>query len=136
MAHGLEIRVPMLDQRMLNLMHSIPGHLRLPDRVANKHLLRRAFAPYLRPSLLNQPKRGFTLPIRRWMIGPLRPLCEHALIHLKGEGLLRPEGIDELWSSFLRDPESPIWSRAFTLCVLGIYLKNAREAKVGFQPAA
>ena len=127
MAHGLEIRLPMLDRRLLDLMHRIPGSVRLPNGIANKHLMRRAFAPYLRSTLLNQPKRGFTLPIRRWMVGPLRELCEHALIHLKTYGLFDPRGMDSLWSSFLREPESPMWTRAFTLCVIGLYLRETTD---------
>ena len=71
MAHGLEIRVPFLDRRMLDLVHSIPGNMRLPSGAPGKHLLRRAFAPLLRSELQQQPKRGFTLPICHWMTGQL-----------------------------------------------------------------
>lgn len=124
MAHALEIRVPMLDQRMLDLMFTVPGKLRLPQRRADKHLLRVAFAPLLRPAIATQQKRGFTLPIRRWMLGPLRDLCEHSLISLKRLNLLRSEGIDLVWNTFLENPESPIWTRAFSLCVLGLYIKQ------------
>jgi asparagine synthase (glutamine-hydrolysing) len=124
MAHSLEIRVPLLDQRILDLAYSLPGRLRLPPRSAGKHLLRTAFAAMLRPALAEQKKRGFTLPIRRWMLGPLRERCESALAKLKATGVLRPAGVDAVWSAFLRDPESPIWSRAFTLVVLGSYVQE------------
>jgi asparagine synthase (glutamine-hydrolysing) len=124
MAHGLEIRVPMLDQRMLDLVCAVPGQVRLPSGSPGKYLLRRAFAPLLRPALTAGSKRGFTLPIRRWMIGPMRDLCQQALLAVKAIGCLRPEGVDAIWDSFLRDPESPIWSRAFTLCVLGFYCQH------------
>jgi asparagine synthase (glutamine-hydrolysing) len=123
MKHGLEIRVPMLDRRMLDLAHSLPGRLRLPLPIANKHLLRVAFAPHLRPALLNQGKRGFSLPLRRWMLGPMRDLCEYAIAQLKVSGLLRSEGIDAVWRSYLADPESQAWSRALVLCTLGMYLR-------------
>ena len=122
MAHGLEIRIPMLDQRMLDLMHALPGRVRLPDGIENKHLLRRALASHFRPSLLTQPKRGFTLPIRRWMVGPLREICEHALTELKKHEIFNPQGIEALWQSFLREPESPMWTRVFSLCVLGMQI--------------
>lgn len=124
MAHSLEIRVPILDQRVLDLVLPIPGHVRLPPGAGTKHLMRVAFAPLLRPALLRQTKRGFTLPIRRWMVGPIRDLCEHGLVSLKSVGVLRPDGIDDVWNAFLEDPESPMWSRAFTLCTLGLYAKR------------
>jgi asparagine synthase (glutamine-hydrolysing) len=126
MAHGLEIRVPLLDQRMLDFMYTVPGRVRLPSGRADKHLLRQSFGPLLRPQLLAQRKRGFTLPIRRWMLGPLRDLCEDGLRTLKSVGVLRPEGVDAVWKAFLGEPESPIWSRAFTLSVLGTYLRGMK----------
>jgi asparagine synthase (glutamine-hydrolysing) len=122
MAHGLEIRVPFLDQRLLNLVHSIPGQIRLPGKAPGKHLLRRACADLLRPEILAQPKRGFTLPLRRWMLGSLRPMCERGLKALKDLGVLRADGIDSIWQRFLEEPESPLWTRALTLSVLGAYI--------------
>lgn len=122
MAHGLEIRVPLLDQRVIDLACSIPGAVRLPPRGRSKHLLRKAFAPEIRPELSQLRKRGFTLPIRRWMLGPLREHCEHSLRLLKENETLQPHGVDAVWSAFLREPESPIWTRAFMLCVLGFYM--------------
>ena len=124
MAHGLEIRVPMLGQPVVDLMATLPDALRLPAARADKHLLRQAFAPLLRPGLLGQAKMGFTLPIRRWMLGPLREDCEHALSRLKSLGILRAEGVDEVWAGFVAAPESPMWSRALALCVLGSYLET------------
>jgi asparagine synthase (glutamine-hydrolysing) len=128
MAHGLEVRVPMLDQRMVALMLALPGRLRLPDSRANKHLLREAFNGVLRPQLLSQSKRGFALPIGRWMLDPLRALSEQSLTALKETGLLDPRGIDRIWSQFLCEPDSPLWSRAFTLVVLGSYIRKNRLA--------
>jgi asparagine synthase (glutamine-hydrolysing) len=124
MAHGLELRVPMLDQRLVELAFSLPGSVRLPNGAADKHLLREAFAPVLRPALLDQAKRGFALPLQRWLLRELRPLAEEALASLKGAQLLDPAGIDGIWSRFLSEPESPAWSRALILVVLGSYLER------------
>ena len=135
MAHGLEIRVPLLDRRLIDYAFSIPGRVRLPNGRADKHLLRRAFSSELRPSLLQQSKRGFTLPIRRWMTGRLRRLCEEALSELKRQPIIRPGGVDAIWASFRASPESPIWSRAFALVVLGYYLRTL-PANAGAVPVA
>jgi asparagine synthase (glutamine-hydrolysing) len=124
MAHSLEIRVPLLDRRMLDLVYAIPGHIRLPDGNANKHLLRHAFRDLLRPELVAQTKRGFTLPVGRWMVGPMRDLCESGLAHLKKLDILRPEGIDTVWRAFINGPDHERWSRAFALCVLGLHTQR------------
>jgi asparagine synthase (glutamine-hydrolysing) len=131
MAHGLEIRVPYLDRRLLEVAYRIPGNVLLPPGAPGKHILRRAFGSMLRPELANLSKRGFTLPVRRWMLGPLRPVCEEALDCLKQESVLDKRGVDLLWNAFLADPESPIWSRALTLCVLGSFIsRHGRRERV------
>jgi asparagine synthase (glutamine-hydrolysing) len=124
MAHSLEIRVPLLDRRMLDFAHALPGPLRLPSGRADKHLLRAAFGDLLRPELLQQRKKGFALPIAQWMGGPLRDWCQAALSSLKSLDLLRPAGVDAVWRAYAAAPASQAWSRAFTLCVLGNYLKK------------
>jgi asparagine synthase (glutamine-hydrolysing) len=124
MAHGLEVRVPLLGQGVLDLLHRYPGWARLPAGAPAKFLLRRAFAPLLRTELLRQPKHGFVLPIWSWMLGPLREACEGALRYLKGTGVLRPSGIDRVWQLFLGEPRTPIWTRALSLCVLGAFLRK------------
>ncbi|MDB5562043.1 MAG: asnB 5 [Hyphomicrobiales bacterium] len=128
MAHGLEVRVPLLDRRLLDLASSLTGRRRLPSGRPNKYLLRRAFPDLLSADLLNQPKRGFTLPISAWMQGPLNDLCLSGLDYLKASGLVLPSGIDAVWDSFVAEPDSPAWSRAFLCCVIGLYLQQTAEA--------
>ena len=124
MAHSLEIRVPFLDRRVLDFGFSVPDHIKLPDGVANKHLTLKAFDSLLRPALTQEGKKTFTLPIRRWMRGPLNEMCVSGLARLKASGVVRPEAVDAIWQEFERNPESPIWTRAWSLCVLGIYLEQ------------
>jgi asparagine synthase (glutamine-hydrolysing) len=126
MAHSLEIRVPFLDKRMLDFVYSIPGNIRLPEGKANKHLIRHSFGNLLREDLTKLKKRGFSLPIGRWIAGPMREMCEDALEHLKSLEILRPEGIDAIWTSFMSSPETLRIGRVFGLCVLGLYYKNNR----------
>jgi asparagine synthase (glutamine-hydrolysing) len=122
MAHGLEIRVPFFDTAVLNTAMAIPANVRMPYGLPNKHLLRRAFPNLLRHELLEQSKRGFSLPIRRWMNTSLKPLCEESLADLRRSGILESKGIESVWRSYLDAPETPLWSRAFGLCVLGAYI--------------
>lgn len=124
MSCGLEIRVPFLDRRLLDLAHALPGVLRLPPKAPGKYLLRKAFPDLLRPAILKQSKRGFTLPIPRWMGGALRPRCERALTALNDTGILASAGIDAVWRGFLAEPESPMWTRAFSLVVLGEFTQK------------
>lgn len=125
MTHGLELRVPFLDQRLLNLAHSIPGPARLPLGAAGKHLLRRGFPDLLAPELLARPKQGFSLPLGRWMAGPMRSRCERAVTAAGASGAVAPDGAVAVWRAFLAEPDSPMWSRALALVVLGEFVAYA-----------
>jgi asparagine synthase (glutamine-hydrolysing) len=125
MANSLEIRVPMLDTSVLNAICAIPGNLRLPRHGETKTLLRRAFAAEIGPDLARQGKRGFVLPLARWMRGPLRELCANAVGRLKQSGLCDPAGVELVWNAYLAAPETQNWSRAWMLCVLGDWIEKA-----------
>jgi asparagine synthase (glutamine-hydrolysing) len=73
---------------------------------------------------LSKKKQGFVFPIGRWMTGPWRDFSEDALNSLVESGSVEERGVREIWAEFLREPETPLWSRAWVLIVLGTYLKN------------
>ena len=124
MAFSIEGRVPMLNRRVIDLVFSLPGHILLSSSQADKPLLRCAFSSLLPPAFTQYKKRGFTLPIAQWMKGELREICEDLLKNLKLSSILQPEGIDAIWKSFLKETESPMWIRAWILCVLGKYINK------------
>lgn len=94
MAHGLEARTPFLDNGFVDLVCRIPARDRTSPRDL-KGLLREAVSPMLPPELLAAPKRGFVIPLGRWMRGRLRPLVEERLGDdaLRRQGLFRPEAV-------------------------------------------
>ncbi|MHC5719843.1 MAG: asparagine synthase-related protein, partial [Nostoc sp.] len=63
MAWGLELRVPFVDQTLLEAIASFPSTIRLAQ---GKQLLIQAI-PELPNWLLNRPKRGFFFPFQQWM---------------------------------------------------------------------
>ncbi len=136
MAHSLEIRVPFLDRRVLDLAYSIPGRVRLPGAKADKHILRTAFNRFLRPELLGQEKRGFTLPIRRWMTTSLRDLCEESINSFRRSGIVEGDEVNRTWEAFLKNPEERIWSSAFLMCVVGHYISRSHQAPAVPSPAS
>jgi asparagine synthase (glutamine-hydrolysing) len=124
MAHGLEIRVPYLDRRVLDAVHAIPGHMRLPSKAPTKHLLRQAFKNLLRTDLMNRPKMGFTLPVAQWMLGPLRDRCQRALEACKNELELPAAAVQGIWAEFERQPNGPQWTRALALVAVGDFISR------------
>jgi asparagine synthase (glutamine-hydrolysing) len=70
MANSLEVRVPILDHRIVEFACTVPFHLKY-RRGISKRLVKRAFRGILPEAILAQRKRGFSIPIDRWFRGPL-----------------------------------------------------------------
>ncbi len=82
MAHGLEARNPFLSQPVADFALSLPDNQKIGwqnGAIRTKVLLRQLAHRYLPPVLVNKPKRGFEVPLRQWLDGPLRALTHDFL---------------------------------------------------------
>jgi len=64
MAHGVEVRVPFLDQDLVNETLSLPKGIRFSEQP--KSLLIDAYQKLLPEAIWNRPKKGFTFPFQQW----------------------------------------------------------------------
>ncbi len=71
MAHGLELRSPFLDARLVERCAGIPWRQKF-DLMSTKKILRRSLRGTLPDELINRPKSGFNSPAAYWLTGPLR----------------------------------------------------------------
>ncbi|HEX6385860.1 MAG TPA: asparagine synthase (glutamine-hydrolyzing) [Anaerolineae bacterium] len=78
MAVSLEARVPLLDHRIVEFALNLPPHLKLNGN-ETKVILRRVMANRLPPAVLEKPKEGFSIPLKHWLRGELRPLMTDLL---------------------------------------------------------
>jgi asparagine synthase (glutamine-hydrolysing) len=79
MAHSLEVRVPLLDHRVVEYAWRLPPKLKYGRRSENKRLLRRLLYRYVPRGLVDRPKKGFSSPVAIWLRGPLRGWAEDLL---------------------------------------------------------
>ncbi len=124
MAHGLEIRVPLLDRDLTDYISSLPGKWRVGNKDVNKPLLVDAMGLNLRKELSRRPKHGFVLPQSHWMAGPLNENFVHLFDTLRRSGVVEPEAANEVWQDFLDDQQGPNWSRAWMLGMLGAWMEH------------
>ena len=71
MGTSLEVRVPVLDHRVIEFAFRLPPGLKT-GAAESKRILRRVLGRHVPERLFNRPKQGFGAPVRRWMEGPLR----------------------------------------------------------------
>ena len=121
MASGLELRVPFLDHRIVEIALRMPQRFQRPV----KGLLRDACADLFPPGYLDHPKQGFALPMARWMQGPLQGLCLARLEALQASGWLDPGWIAQQWQAF--EAGQLNWTRAWSLVVLGEWAARQQQ---------
>jgi asparagine synthase (glutamine-hydrolysing) len=97
MANSLEVRVPLLNHSLVTCLATVPHQLKL-HTLTTKYILRRALEGHLPRSILERRKKGFNMPVAKWLLGPLGPLVKELLSErrLKLQGLFEPKYIKEL----------------------------------------
>ncbi|MGB2987034.1 MAG: asparagine synthase (glutamine-hydrolyzing) [Phycisphaerae bacterium] len=85
MANGLEARSPLLDHVLIDAVTAYPETVKLSG-FQTKPLLRELGRRYVPEAVRKAPKRGFEVPLVRWLRGELRGLCEDVV--LSRDGLL------------------------------------------------
>ena len=108
MAVSLETRVPMLDKDVVEFAWSLPEeYLRQQD--TGKLLLRDVLYRYVPKEMMDRPKKGFSIPIRRWLLEPeLRAWAESLLdpALIRSQGFLDADAAGRIWKDFT---EQGIW---------------------------
>ncbi len=78
MAHALEVRVPLLDLEVIQACLRLPPELKLRGR-RTKYALKRMLSDVLPRRVVHRSKRGFVIPIERWLRGEWLPLLREHL---------------------------------------------------------
>ncbi len=114
MACSLELRTPFLDHRLIQFAAGLPTDLRVHG-FQSKYIFKKAVEPWLPRKILNRPKRGFSVPIARWMREDLKPLLEQVLEpkRLRQQSLFNPTYVrcllEEHWSG-KADHRKALWA--------------------------
>lgn len=115
MKYSLEVRSPILDYRVVEKSFEIPHRFKYA-RFEKKHILRSLAYDYVPRKMLSGPKRGFGVPLAKWLRGPLKDEISRYSDsdRLKDQGLFDPEGISRLISTQEHDNKiiysSILWS--------------------------
>lgn len=102
MAVSLELRVPLLDHRLVEFSWRLPSRFKRRSG-EGKWLLRRVLERHVPRQLFERPKMGLSVPIEAWLRGPLREWAEDTLADLETDpdGLVDGPIVRSAWSRFL-----------------------------------
>jgi asparagine synthase (glutamine-hydrolysing) len=124
MAHSLEARSPLLDQKLLELAARLPVRYKV-SRNRTKRVLRAAFADMLPAALAARPKMGFGVPLAAWFRGPLHDAAHDLLLgpDARVRDYLRAEPIGNLLSQN-RAGAADFGKRIWALLNLEVWLRQ------------
>lgn len=114
MAASLEVRVPFLAYPLVEFALKMPSSLKLKGR-KTKYILRKAVTPYLPEDILKRPKKGFGIPVAKWLQKDFRPLINELLGEkfVRSQGIFNEEALNALVSehmNFKKDRRKELWT--------------------------
>ena len=114
MAASLETRAPFLDHTLVEFVARLPLDLKLRG-LTGKYILKRAMKDLLPPEILHRPKKGFGMPVAKWVNGELRSLVRDTFApeRLRRRGLFNPAYVQRLLDEHARgaaDHRKLIWT--------------------------
>jgi asparagine synthase (glutamine-hydrolysing) len=125
MANSLEVRCPLLDHKLMELIARMPSSLKLRNG-QGKYIFKKALERILPAQVLTRKKRGFAVPVAEWFRAELKDFAYETLIQRQDEAL-NGAFLTRCWNQHQRGQRD--WS-ALLWCVL--MFKSCREvAKAG-----
>src|SRR5689334_10645798 len=105
MAVSLEARVPILDHRVVELSWRLPRKFKVRGG-RGKWILRQILYKHVPSALVDREKMGFSVPLARWLLGPLKDWAGDLLLSGDENPFLRRAAVRKQWDRFLAGRES------------------------------
>lgn len=103
MAVSLETRVPMLDKDVVEFAWTIPMKYKKQEG-EGKLVLKDVLYRYVPKEMMDRPKKGFSIPIMKWLKEPALREWAEALIDkrlLVQQGILDPDVVWRIWRDYI-----------------------------------
>ncbi len=124
MQHALELRVPLLDHRIIEFAINLHPNLKLKNG-ESKYLLKQVLYDYAPKSLFDRPKQGFSIPLVDWLQNDLSFLVDEFLNPqiIEHYGIVKSKPVQEMIKKFKKG-NSFYYQRVWSLIVLHQFLKK------------
>jgi asparagine synthase (glutamine-hydrolysing) len=112
MANSLEVRSPLLDYKLMELIAQIPSGLKLRNG-DGKYIFKKALHGIVPAAILNRRKKGFSVPVAEWFRGELKHFAYESLFRRNQDGLIQNAFVTSCWNQHQRgqrDWSALLWS--------------------------
>ena len=130
MLNSLETRSPFLDYRLVEFGLGLPQRLKYRNG-SGKFLLRRLTASTLPAEVANRPKRGFSVPLRRWFRNELKSYVHDVIFSqaMRESGMINMDYASRVFAihqAGLRDMSVPLW----LLVAFAVWLETSTSWRI------
>lgn len=125
MFYSLETRVPLLDKRLVEFALNLDYNLKVRKDYGSKYLMKKVLYELVPRELFERPKKGFAIPLKQWLKGPLDWMIEKYLnerVLLQHE-FVKPGKVKQLLEKFYSGQDH-LYNRIWTLIVLHWWLEE------------
>ncbi len=125
MAHSLEGRSPLLCKDLLEYVPSLPDNYKIKGS-QTKYILRKLAEKYLPAELINQPKRGFEIPLKKWIDNELKDMIASYILSPNAycKNFVQPGFIENLWNRKIKTGDEKRAKMLWTLFALEVWYKK------------
>lgn len=126
MANSLEVRVPFLDYELVNYLFSLPDHFKI-DGSMRKKILQDSYRDILPAELYNRPKKGFEVPLLKWLRKEMKALIREDLLSEKfitEQGIFNYSEIKKLRRQLFSISPGDVHARVWALVVFQWWWKK------------
>ncbi len=129
MAHGLEVRNPFLDYKVVEYAFQIPSDYKI-DKHASKKILKDAFIDAFPKEILNKKKQGFEVPMLRWIQNDLKTLIDELLNDdfIIEQNIFNPSEIKRLKQKIYSNDPGEVHAQIWGLIVFQYWWKKYIQA--------
>ncbi len=122
MQHYIEARVPLLDNHLVQLALQIDSSLKIKNGI-NKYPLKKLLANYVPEEIFMRPKRGFSIPLAKWLKTEWKYLIDDYLNEkvIAEVGLFKPEEVKKMIRQFYSGDDY-LYNRLWCLIALHRWL--------------
>ena len=130
MAHSLEGRSPLLGKELLEYAPSLPDKYKIAGK-QTKYILRMLAGKYLPPELIHQPKRGFEIPLKKWVDGQLSQMIKDYIMPADAycRNFVDPSFLNDVWNRKLKVGDEKRAKMIWTLFALEVWHKKVYGKK-------
>jgi len=114
MYNSLEVRAPFLDKDFIEYVAPLSPDLKLHN-FTTKYIFKKSIAKHLPKNIINRPKKGFGIPVAKWLKSDLKPMMTDLLSsdHIKSQGIFNPLCTEKLINEHLKgkkDNRKLLWT--------------------------